>query len=69
MALRDASWFNRPNTRSVKQYHAIGATPMVAACCPWLPLADFTAQDVAEVPVTLRCRRAACKKLWKGSDG
>lgn len=61
--LRDASWFNRPNVRTVKKYHV--ANGDMAACnTVRMPLAEFTALDASEVPEGLRCRRRGCTPNW-----
>ncbi|MBH3307941.1 hypothetical protein [Pseudomonas mosselii] len=64
-AFRDASWFRRPDVRSVKMAHVLRAdgTPacgLVAMMCDPEPAAG--------VHVALRCRRPGCAGRWPDND-
>jgi hypothetical protein len=66
-ATRDASWTDRPNTRSVKQFHIVlPGTKWLPACNPSNMLldSDESARPAAQVPVPNRCRRPGCKVRW-----
>lgn len=68
---RDASFYRRPNVRSVKVYHVIDK-PGWSACGRMLyethdALTD--GRDAAEVPAGLRCQRPGCKTRWPATDG
>lgn len=67
---RDASWYNRPDVRSVKAHH-IATDEDSGACAPGpvfnsgtIALNDFTYGPAADVYDDLRCRRPGCKKHW-----
>ena len=67
MALRDASWYNRPNTRSPKVYHVLADDLPFFAVCSGAPLVEETECSVAAVPPGLRCRRRACRSRWEAA--
>lgn len=66
---RDASFYRRPDVRSVKVYHVIAA-PGMSACGRLLydhPESHDAAADgieATEAPMNLRCQRPGCKTLW-----
>lgn len=60
-ALRDASWFNRPNTRTPKRWHVLNAAGN-PACGLVTMLDDPILAD--SVPIECRCQRAGCKGRW-----
>lgn len=63
--LRDASWWNRPDTRSVKVYHHNrGDDALPSAACTGYPLDEQSFAIADEVPLSLRCRRHGCRQLW-----
>lgn len=69
MALRDASWFNHPDVYSPKVYHSVVSPPYAAACNGTrMVLVANTEQRVDQVPVSLRCQRRACRKLWEADE-
>lgn len=68
---RDASWYDRPDVRTVKAFH-IATDIDTAACAPGpehhsgvVQLADFTYERAENVYDDLRCRRPGCKRHWK----
>lgn len=66
LALRDASWWNRPDVYSPKVYHVVISPPYVAACnSTRMVLATCSEQPVDAVPIGLRCQHAACKSRWE----
>lgn len=60
--LRDASWFDRPDTWSPKQYHVDAGNAIGA--CTGNPLAEFTAVPAVEVRANMRCQRPGCRVRW-----
>ena len=60
-ALRDASWYKRPDTRAPKRYHIVaeGGGP---ACGSIMILGDREQAD--RVPDLLRCKRPGCRSSW-----
>ena len=70
-ATRDASWYDRPDTRKVKVFH-IATDAETAACKPGpahvyttVPLYDGTYTPAHEVYDDLRCRRPGCLRHWR----
>lgn len=77
-ATRDASSFDRPDTRSTKVYHAAEAGQvhrrgqptgttyqLLSAVCSQQVLDDNSAVPLDLAPVGLRCRRVACARIWR----
>lgn len=77
-ATRDASWFDRPDTRTTKVFHACDADQvrtsgqplsnghrLLSAVCSQQVLDDNSAIPLEEVPERLRCRRPACARIWR----
>lgn len=64
MALRDASWYNHPNTHAPKAYHVISSPPYVAACDRRVLLDSYSESSLEATHIGQRCRRAACKNRW-----
>jgi hypothetical protein len=64
-ALRDASWFDRPDVRKPKRYHVTDGH-WFAFCCRWRPLDETTAVELGDVPAGLRCQRRGCRAHWPG---
>jgi len=63
-ALRDASWYDRPNTRSVKVWHVV-ADAGCRSRCGLRVLADTDGNAVpAETIRRPRCRRSGCREAW-----
>ena len=60
---RDASMWDRPDTRKIKQYHIRWHGGIFAACKAGLILCDESIPS-ADVPAGLRCRRRGCKESW-----
>ncbi len=60
-ALRDASWFNYPDTSTIKQYHVVVGT--VAACDRSMILAAETKRS-DQISEGWRCQRSGCKSRW-----
>lgn len=58
-ALRDASWYNTPNVRSVKQIHRM-ADGGVAACDRHVLLDEGCTWESDDAPADLLCQRRAC---------
>lgn len=63
-AYRDASWWPRPDTRTVKRGHVLredgrAACGLVAAMCD--------PESAEDIPEALRCRRAGCRERWPAS--
>ncbi|MDT7784380.1 MAG: hypothetical protein QOF58_2799 [Pseudonocardiales bacterium] len=80
-ATRDASWFDRPDTRSTKVFHACDAGKLhssgqrwgqqhrlLTAVCSQQVLDDNSAVRLDDVPRRLRCRRTACARIWQQHD-
>ncbi len=80
-ATRDASWFDRPDTRTTKVYHACEADQvrtsgqplssgyrLLSAVRSQQVLDDNSAVAIEEVPEQLRCRRPACARIWREND-
>lgn len=68
MALRDASWYNRPNTRSIKVYHVVVEDYVPACNTTRVLLDEHSETSVAGAHYGLRCRRRACRKLWEAES-
>lgn len=69
-ACRDASWYNRPDVRTVKVFH-IATVSDTAACNPGPEFQRSTPLDPngyyrtpADVYDDLRCRRPGCRVHW-----
>lgn len=60
-ALRDASWFSRPNVRTPKRWHVLNAAGNPS--CGLVTLLDVP-MPAADVPDECRCQRAGCKDRW-----
>src|ERR1017187_5230578 len=60
---RDASMWERPDTRKIKQYHIRWHGGIFSACKATLILCDESIPS-ADVPAGLRCRRRGCKESW-----
>lgn len=61
-ATRDASWYRRPNVRTVKVYHIV--TDEGLSACRGSLLVYENAIPAIEAPQGLRCQRAGCKGRW-----
>jgi hypothetical protein len=61
-ATRDASWYARPNTRSLKAWHLLGEGGRSLCGLPALDVENsMPAEDVSEDG---RCRRSGCVQWW-----
>lgn len=60
---RDASWWNKPETRTPKAVHV--AVRVGVSACSGVPLVELYS-DLDEVPVASRCRRRACSERYEG---
>lgn len=60
-AFRDASWVNRPDTRSPKRAHIVreDGTP---ACGLFAVLCE--PEPAEGIPDVLRCKRPGCRSRW-----
>src|ERR1039458_3382298 len=58
---RDASMWERPDTRKIKQYNIRWHGGIFSACKATLILCDESIPS-ADVPAGLRCRRRGCKE-------
>lgn len=58
---RDASWYARPNVRSVKVWHAPGGGGGVAACDRHVLLNENTSAEHDELRASVLCQRRACQ--------
>lgn len=72
-ALRDASWFDRPNVRTDKQVHIVVWSRQLgeaAACHPTRIILDVDGlvRDAAKIPDVARCRRGGCARLFAKAD-
>ena len=72
-ATRDASWYNRPDTRKIKVFH-IATEDDTAACAPGpvtlsVPLAEGSYRLAREIFDDLRCRRPGCARHWRHIPG
>lgn len=71
-ASRDASWWNRPDVRSVKAAHVVVSSQLGhgAACDSKRIMLDTdgTVLAAAEVGAGARCRRAGCAALFARAD-
>lgn len=72
---RDASWYDRPDVRTVKAFH-IATVANTPACAPGpdfhsgvVALCDFTYERAENVYDDLRCRRPGCKVHWAKVPG
>lgn len=63
-ALRDASWFSRPNVTSIKRYHVIHSTEGTPLCGLQAVLCTEDSVDGKDVPQALRCQRPGCRQAW-----
>lgn len=63
-AVRDASWWDRPNVRSPKKLH-VNNGDWMASCDSRIPLDESTASALSNVPLRLRCRRRGCAEHWE----
>lgn len=61
-ATRDASDYNRPNTRTPKKWHIVGADECSA--CRGKSLVMESAEPAEDVPVERRCMRHGCREKW-----
>lgn len=60
-AYRDASWLNRPDTRTPKRGHVLRANGQ-AACGLVAMMGD--PEPAEGVPELLRCKRPGCRDKW-----
>ncbi|MFJ8437648.1 hypothetical protein [Kitasatospora griseola] len=65
-AQRDASWYSRPDVRTVKALHVAGREGREGfySRCGRSVLNDNECWDLAEVPPGLRCRSNGCRQAW-----
>ena len=66
-AQRDAAWYNRPDVRSIKQYHVVkvDGCSFFAACDPnRMLLSEYSEVPADEAPMRLRCQRSGCRVRW-----
>lgn len=62
-APRDASWYRRPNTTSVKKMHVSNGYG-AALCNATMPLDESLSLELSEVPHSRRCMQARCREAW-----
>lgn len=74
-ALRDASWFRRPNTRNKPLVFHVVAEPIERelSACGWPVVAregerNLTDEAAAIAP-SYRCQRPGCKSRWPAYEG
>lgn len=73
-ALRDASWYDRPNVRSLKLLHmahveiADSGSRFMYAACNGMPLDEASVWAAHEVPPGLRCGRPGCRVRWPARE-
>lgn len=72
-AMRDASWWNRPDTTSSKRYHVLaddGETPL---CGTRMVVNDDTRMPARDVEPWMRCLANGCRQAFEregeGGDG
>lgn len=66
-ALRDASWYDRPETRTDKQVHVSGRTireGTMSRCGRSILDEEGLVWDPADVPQHARCRSNGCRQAW-----
>jgi len=68
-ASRDASWYDCPDTTTVKVMHVarvyeLDDTVWSARCNRRTPLDETVSRPAEEVPAGLRCQRRGCRELW-----
>ena len=70
-AMRDASWYARPNTRSDKAIHVAGRTVSegVMSRCGRSLLDDGLTWPLTDAPADARCRSNGCRQAWPTTDG
>ncbi|MFV3377370.1 hypothetical protein ACNE9Y_24880 [Pseudomonas sp. NY11226] len=61
-ALRDASWFARPNVRTPKRWHVLDDAGKPA--CGLVTILDDP-MPAERVPVDCRCQRSGCRQRWQ----
>ena len=68
---RDASWFDRPDTRTPKVFHAsTGDELYPAAACSGAPLDETTGVEYDEIRKIRLCCRAGCTRAFvAGEEG
>jgi hypothetical protein len=64
---RDASWLNKPDTRSPKRWHVLVSDFNPACGTQMMPNYDG-AIPASSVPMSSRCQRPGCKALWLLAD-
>lgn len=65
---RDASWLNKPDTRTPKRWHVLLNDFNPACGTHMLPQYE-NAIPAASVPESSRCQRPGCKGLWLIAGG
>lgn len=65
-ATRDASFFDNPDTRSVKSYHILRPDGTAACGLKAFMCDDEPAERIHE---SHRCRRQGCKQRWPAITG
>lgn len=68
MAMRDASFYNRPDTAAPKVYHVVVSPPYVAACDANVMLDADGEVSVPAASPGMRCQRPGCRNRWKAAE-
>ncbi len=73
-ASRDASWYDCPDTATVKVMHVariyeLNDTIWSARCNRNTPLDGTVGRPAGQVPEGLRCLRRGCRELWPAETG
>ncbi|MFI6444669.1 hypothetical protein [Kitasatospora sp. NPDC050543] len=69
-ATRDASWYARPDVRSVKAVHMNGRQVRegVMSACGRSLLDDGSHWTPDDVPAALRCQSNGCRQAWPTNE-